>query len=99
MYTIQCDTNYGTGNGGIRDIQIVGGASTLTECIDLCSTYNIQLPQGPAPGEAVGYSGFCSGIFFGGGACYLKSGVSPDIIGHSGQGDGAMLLKSPVWNV
>ena len=95
-YTIQCDTDYGIW-GSVRDIQISAGPKTLTECIDLCSTFNIQLPQGSTSGGAVGFSGFCSGIYFGSKACHLKSGLVSGYQGHSGEGHGARLNKAPEW--
>ncbi|MCJ1405672.1 hypothetical protein MMC11_008901 [Xylographa trunciseda] len=98
-YQIHCKTNYNIGSfPSVKDIQVIANVQSLASCIQLCSYYTVQLPQGGPRNYSTGYAAFCTGVYFWQNACYLKSGVVSGVTGGCASGDGAMLVRNGSWS-
>lgn len=90
-YTIHCNQSYYQSDD-ITDIQYIKN-SNLSSCIQSCSMYNIQFPNG---GGEYGFYNLCSGITVTPeGVCQLKEGVEVGAVGANrtgGRGQSAVLL-------
>lgn len=90
-YTIHCNQTY-LQSDDITDVQYIKN-SNLSSCIQACSIYNLQVPDG---GGEYGFYNLCSGITVtADGVCQLKEGVEIGAVGANktgGRGQSAMLL-------
>ena len=86
-YKIHCNKDY-TQTGSVRDMFPVT-VDSLTECINRCSLFNLQLPV-----ENHSFSWLCSGVTLVQTTCYIKRGLTEDAISNlqHGIGDSAILI-------
>ena len=90
-YTIYCNQSFSQSDD-ISDLQYIEN-SNLTACIQACSIYSTQVPNG---GGEYGYWSLCSGVTVTeNGTCELKEGLEVGAAGTTkkgGKGQSAMLL-------
>lgn len=92
-YTIHCNKTYFQ-SSDISDVQYIPN-SNLSSCIQACSVYNIQWPDG---GGEYGFYNLCSGITVtAGGVCQLKQGVENDAAGVNKTGGTSGQSAKLLW--